>query len=118
MNENATDERGKGTYVDQTEHLSHKFVTVPGRQRAATVRMGMRGLNDRSACGRLDERRCAISLHLRHDGGDALPLGPLRIDLALALDLLLLDDGGAVAGAPVDDDGSGFFTSAGAELLG
>jgi len=50
-------------------------------------------------------------------GADALPLGPLGTDLALDLDLLLLDDGGAVAGPPVDDDGSAFFTSADAELL-
>ena len=48
-------------------------------------------------------------------GVDALPLGPLGIDLPLNLDLLLLD-GGAVAGPPVDDDGSGVFTSADAEL--
>jgi len=34
---------------------------------------------------------------------------------ALALDLLLLD-GAAVEGPPVDDGGSGFFTTAGAEL--
>jgi len=48
-------------------------------------------------------------------GVDVLLLSPLGTDLALALDLLLLD-GGAVEGPPVDDDGSGFFTTAGAEL--
>ena len=51
-------------------------------------------------------------------GVDALPLGPLGTDLALDLDLLLLDDGGAVAGPPVDGDGSGFFTCADVKLLG
>ena len=29
--------------------------------------MGMRGLDDRSARRRLDERRCAINLHLRRE---------------------------------------------------
>ena len=48
-------------------------------------------------------------------GVDALPLGPLGTDLALDLDLLLLE-GGAVEGPPVDDGGSGFFTTADAEL--
>ena len=51
-------------------------------------------------------------------GVGTLPWGPLRTDLALDLDLLLLDDGGAVADPPVDDDGSGFFTGADAEFLG
>jgi hypothetical protein len=41
---------------------------------------------------------------------EALPLGPSGIDLALALDLLLLDDRGAVVGPPLGDDGSGYFT--------
>lgn len=50
-------------------------------------------------------------------GVGAFQLGPLRIDLALDLDLLLLD-GGAVAGPQVDDDGLGIFTSTNAELLG
>jgi len=51
-------------------------------------------------------------------GVDTLPWGPLGTELALDLDLLLLDRG-AVGGPPVDDDGSGFFTSAAeAELLG
>jgi len=49
------------------------------------------------------------------EGVGALPLGPLGTDLALALDLLLLD-GGAVEGPPVDEDDSGFFTTVGAEL--
>ena len=42
------------------------------------------------------------------------------IDLALALDLLLLDDGGVPIDSPVDDDayGPGVFTSADAGLLG
>ena len=51
-------------------------------------------------------------------GVDDLPLGPLGMDLALALDLLLLDGGGAVGAPPVADDGSGFFTGADAEFLG
>ena len=56
---------------------------------------------------------CAVT------GVDALPLGPLGADLALDLDLLLLDDGGGAGGPPpVDDNGSGFFASADAELLG
>ena len=50
-------------------------------------------------------------------GVDALPSGPSCMDLALDLDLLLLDRG-AVAGPLLDDNGSGFFTSADAELLG
>jgi len=50
-------------------------------------------------------------------GVDALPLGPLGTDLALALNLdLLLLDGGAVEGLPVDDDCSGVFITADAEL--
>jgi len=93
-------------YVNQTEHLFPKFVPVARRQRAVTVQMGVRGLDDHGARGRLDERRCTISLHLRRDMG---------MDLALDLDLLLLD-GGAVGGPPVGDNGSGFFTSADVEL--
>ena len=42
----------------------------------------------------------------------------LGIDLALYVDLLLLDDGGAVVGHPANDDGSAFVPGAGAELLG
>ena len=103
--------------MDQTDRLSHKFVTVPRCQRAVAVRMGMCSPNNCSARHGLDERRCAISLHLRRDGVDALLLGPLGMALALALDLLLLDDGGAVAGPPADDDGLVYFTSADAELL-
>ena len=52
-------------------------------------------LNDRSA------RRYPISLHLRRGWCSPLPLGPLGIDMAPDLDLLLLDDGGAAAG-PLD----------------
>jgi len=48
-------------------------------------------------------------------GVDALQLGPLGMNLALDLDLLLLD-GGAVGGPPVDGNGLGFFSSADAEL--
>ena len=48
-------------------------------------------------------------------GVDALPLGPLGIDLVFDLDFLLLDDAGSGAGPPVDDNDSGFFTSADAE---
>ena len=40
-------------------------------------------------------------------GVDALPLGPIGMAMAFDLDSLL-PDGGAVAGLPVDDDGSGF----------
>ena len=47
----------------------------------------------------------------------ALPSSPLRVDLALDLNLLLLD-GGTVAGPQVDDDGLGIFTGTDAELLG
>ena len=47
-------------------------------------------------------------------GVDALPLGQLREDLTLDLNLLL--DGGAVEGPPADDGWLGFFTSAEAEL--
>ena len=57
--------RGKRTYVDQSHCLSHKFVTVRSRQRAVGVRMGMYGLDDRSAHRGLDDRRRHISLHLR-----------------------------------------------------
>jgi hypothetical protein len=39
------------------------------------------------------------------------------MDLALALDFSLLD-GGAVAGPPLGDGGSMFFTRVNAELLG
>lgn len=49
-------------------------------------------------------------------GVDTLPLALLRIDLPLDFDLLL-PDGGAVAGPPVDDGGSEVFTSADIELL-
>jgi len=48
---------------------------------------------------------------------DASPLGPLGMALAFDLDSLLLD-GGAVASPPVDDDGSGVFTSSDADLSG
>ena len=51
-------------------------------------------------------------------GVDALLLGPLGTDLALDLDLLLLDDERATGGPSVDDNGSGFFTSADVKLLG
>jgi len=63
--------------MDQTEHRSHKFVTVPRRKRAVVVRMGMCGLDDRSARCRLAERhgRCAISPHLRRDGGWRFAIG-------------------------------------------
>ena len=65
MNQWSQMKRGRRTYVDQSEHLSHKFGTVCRRQRAVAVRMGMYGLNDRSARRRLDDRRRPISLHLR-----------------------------------------------------
>ena len=52
--------RGKRTYVDQSERLSHKFVTVRRGQRAVAVRMGMYGLDDRRARRGLDGRCCAI----------------------------------------------------------
>jgi hypothetical protein len=51
-------------------------------------------------------------------GVDALPLGPLWIDLRLGLELLFPDDGGAVAGPPMEEDGSAFSPSVDAELLG
>jgi len=96
--------RGKGpTWIGLI--TSHKSVPVPRRQRAVAVRMGMCGLDDRSACRRLDERRCIISLHLRRDGVHTLPFGPLKTDLDL--DLLLLDRG-VGARSPVDDNGLGF----------
>jgi len=51
-------------------------------------------------------------------GVDASQFGPLRRDLALNLRLLLLDDEGAIAGPPVDDDASSFFNSADVEPVG
>ena len=58
----------KGTHADQSEHLLHKFVTIRHRQRAVAVRMRvLNGLDDRSTRRRLDQRRCAIRLRLRHD---------------------------------------------------
>ena len=47
-----------------------------------------------------------------------MPLSQLGVDLALDLYLLILEHGGVVAGPPEDDDGSAFFASADAELLG
>ena len=59
----------RSTYVDHSEHLSHKFVTVRRRQRAVAMRVRMLyGLDDRSAHRGLDERRCAIGLHVRRGG--------------------------------------------------
>jgi len=110
--------RGKGTYPDQTDHLSRKLVPVPRRQRAVTVRRGMCGLDDRSARRRLDKRPRTITVVCVVTGVEALPLGPLGMDMASNLDLLLLYDGGAVGGPTVDDDGSVFFTGADAGLLG
>ena len=48
-------------------------------------------------------------------GVDALPLGPFGNGLGHKLDLLL-PDGGAVEGLTVDDDCSGVFITADAEL--
>ena len=60
--------RGKRTYVEQSEHLSHKSATVPRRQRALAVRRGTYNLDDRSARRGLDDHYCPISLHLRRGG--------------------------------------------------
>jgi len=49
-----------------------------------------------------------VILHLCRGVVDAFPLGPLGVDLAFDLDLLLMEDGGAVGTPPVNDDGSGF----------
>ena len=58
-------------------------------------------------------RTCVVA------GDDALLLGPLGINLALTLGLLLLNDEGVPTGPPVADDGSGFFTTADhVEVLG
>jgi hypothetical protein len=111
-------ERGKRTDVDQSEYLPHKFVAVRHRQRAVTVRMRMLYyLNDRSARRRLTAAAPPLLCTCVVAGVNAWALGPLGMDSALALDLSFLD-GGVVAGPPLDDDGSGFFTSANAEQLG
>jgi len=60
MNEVPHVKRQRSRYVNQSDYLSHKFVTVCRRQRAVTVRMGMLySPKDHSA------RRCPISLQLR-----------------------------------------------------
>jgi len=77
------------TYMGQRGHLSHEFVTEPRRQRAVAIRMGMWGLDDRSARHRLDEYHRTVILHLCRGVVDALPLGPLGVDLAFDLDLFV-----------------------------
>jgi hypothetical protein len=105
--------REKKTYVDQIEHLSHKFVTVryrviakeplPSGHAWLTASMIASLAAELTSVARPLVRPCVVP------GGGALPLVQLGVDLALNLYLLLLEHGGAVAGPPADDDGSAFF---------
>lgn len=90
--------------MDQVEHLSHKFLQVRRHQRAITVRIGTYGLDARRTRRRLDERCCAIRLHLRGDGRWRFEIGSIGDELGL---------GGA---APVDDDGCRVFRQRGSKV--
>ena len=105
--------RGKGTCLDQTEHLSltnslrslvaNELLPFGWACAAPTVAALAAGLTSVAA-----PLVCAWVVAI----ADTLSLGLLGIDLSL------LGDGGAVAGPPVVDDSSGFSSSSGAELLG
>jgi len=90
------------------------------RQRAVTIRVVMHGLDDRSACCGLDERRCHISLHLRRAGARVLTrfhwAGSIGVGLGPGPGFVVARKS-CCCGPPVDDDAWGFFTSANAELL-
>jgi hypothetical protein len=47
MNEIPQTKRGKGTYVDQSEHVPRTLATIRRRQQAVAIRLGKYSLDDR-----------------------------------------------------------------------